>query len=282
MLSMKFRCSFTSKGIFRGLILVHFAPAIAAAQFTMDWDLYDATDWADGDLSGTFTDLDGSGIDLFVEVALDTSFFNAGRPRIRSVDANSPYGEKFFQTGNIDFDASSRLVTATFSFRETGTLNPVNLSSLSFQLFDLDTTTSTDPNLTGYNDQLTLSGSPTFSEVVPAGRTNPTHIFAGSTVMAWDGTLPWDTNAVPSLALNDLEGAVNVAYTNGESSFSYTYTNGPGNLANPVAQNVGIYDINFTPVPEPASALLLAGGFACLCLVRQRRRLLVQRGGSKW
>ncbi|MCP5539173.1 MAG: PEP-CTERM sorting domain-containing protein [Akkermansiaceae bacterium] len=249
-------------------------PGVVHAQFLLDWDLYDTSDWADGTLNGTFTNVNGSGVDVNVAVTGDTSYFESYAPRIREVDANSPYGEKFLQFGNIDYtDSSSQSITVTLSFFETGTTNPVELSAFSFQFFDIDTTYNTNnSSLVNYNDRMTFSGSPTITEVITTGRSSPTHSILGNVVQAWDGTLPRDSHAIPALGLNDLEGAVNVSYLNGGSVFSFVYDNGPNTVTNSVGQNVGIYDLNFTPVPEPASLVFLASGSLALLCRRPRRR----------
>lgn len=135
------------------------------------------------------------------------------------------------------------------------------MSNVNFQLVDVDANT-------GFNDRVTLSGTLTVTDVITGGRTYAAHDISGNVVQAWNGTGSV-TNSVCWTDLSDFEGAVQVVY-GGVSGFIFTYDNGPGALSNPVAQNMGIYDVSFTVAPEPGTGALLILGCRLVALRRRR------------
>ena len=137
------------------------------------------------------------------------------------------------------------------------------MSSIEFQLIDVDAST-------GYNDRVTLSGSPSITESVTSGRTQPNHDISGSVVQAWTGSGAVATNSVYITPLNDFQGALNVSYT-GVSSFTFTYDNGTGTPSDPTGQNIGIYDISFVVAPEPGTGLMLLLAAGIFSSVRRRK-----------
>jgi len=237
----------------------------AQAQLTLDWDIYGTSDWAYGAMEGTFSNIEASGIDLFVVVHGDVFKLGNDRPRIRPVDETRPNGEQFLQFGNFDFSRSGTdSISVSLSFYETGTTNPVSVASVSFQMIDVNESSE-------FNDRISFSGSPILSEVVVSqNRSLPEHDMSGALVQAWDGTGSVSADRVYETVLNDFEGAMQVEY-GAVNSLSFTFDCGPGAPVNPAAQDIGIYDIaftSFTPVPEPATVgVMLAGSFFFLFFV---------------
>jgi len=119
------------------LVLGMLLLATSSFAATFDWN---ATNWSAGNLNGTYTDVDGSGVDITVNVTGDTQYFvdsdGDGNPDYPAVDdadgymSSSNYFEKY-----VDFSVATDSVTVTIKFSV-----PVKLSSLRWRDIDGDDT----------------------------------------------------------------------------------------------------------------------------------------------
>lgn len=224
------------------------------------------TDPTPGVISETYTNVDGSGIDITVTLTVQgtVSYINSGGdtyPIVSDAFEIDDGLDVWIDTGNR---TSSVLFTLTFS-------SPID--SLSTQVFDLDTNDATS-NPNGYRDQFrnpvaTAPDSSTFGATLTS---NGTHTIAnnGTTTASATAVIP-----TGNLADNNTAGTVNISFSGLANSISFEYGN-PNNgtvLTNPSSQAIGLGNFNFT-VPEPST--YAAGILLCLLLIGNwiwRRRL---------
>ena len=233
----------------RILLTVALAMTSATASqgaFSLDWG---NNPWPAGTTSPrTFTDVDGSGVDVTLSFRLTGVGFVSGTPVVSATlngadpDSNPSLHLQANFTTNRPAD-SNIVVTVSFSRPVTG---------LSFVLFDIDR------GGTSWRDLVTLSGSPTLTN-------NPAMNTVSGSAITGDGSAGNDTAS----------GNVGVTYAGPLTMFTITYAPGPGVQSDPASQGIGLSDLSFAPTAAPASVVPTAAagllGTGLLGLIRRRR-----------
>jgi hypothetical protein len=233
--------------------LVLGAASKSSGSIVLDWS---TVTWPAGSLNNSFDVDPGSpGNDLNVVVSGDTAQF---LPSFTPPNPQTPAISQTFQGGfgstvnslelRVDYANQSQQVTVTISFAAYAQ----GVNNVSFTLFDIDkgtyqdqirgiTALSTDgvtliaPTITNVGAAVALSGSGT------------AQVLDGILTAADTGAASGDGNATISFGPTPLQ------------SITFTYGSGTATQADPTSQKIGLYNIDFTPVPEinPALASIL-------------------------
>ncbi len=210
-------------GIFKQFIVlsVLFSGGTAFAS-TFNWE---NEGWNDGDLSKSFSNVDGSGVDITVNVTGNTNRFEGGwnpSPSVKD-DLQQHIGHKAFST-SVNFENTSESITVSIHFSQA-----VILRGLKWR--DIDWTHYS--NTVGYDDKIIVvaqdaSGNAVSLVNVVTGQNIESN---GPDEYESDGTLnnttPDDPNAV-------VTADVNTPVTD----LSYTYTPGDDSISNPSGQHI--------------------------------------------
>jgi hypothetical protein len=245
------------------ILLVALLSPITARAVTLDWD---GVLWAPGSLNNSYeVDPLSAGDDITVAVTGDTSQLGpkAGSqtPALLNVIEGGLSPAQNVLALQLDLANQSQFVTVTMTFSGTYT---AGLTDVSFSLFDVDFS-----NVAGstFQDQirsitaLSIDGS---TLIAPTITISATHTLSGA------GVNQMVTGISPNPDTGAGSGAGNVTIdfgSNAIQSFTFTYGSGPGTVADPTGQSIGIHDLSFTPVPEANPAWLsvlsciAAGGF---------------------
>ncbi|SFV58246.1 internalin, putative [hydrothermal vent metagenome] len=201
----------------------------SAYSATFDWS---STGWNDGDLSGSYTDVDGSGINITVAVTGNTNKFNSGYPKLD--DSNGNLNNDHLME-YPDYDDNTQSVTTTFKFSV-----PVKLSSLIWR--DVDAMNDGN-NL--FDDKIVVS-----AKDVDGNTVYPNNATLGSDIQD-DGNGAYEAknnnaNYSPTDAAATFQIDLDSTYV---TEFSYTYTSGDGisNNDNPTGQATWFDNFNFEP-----------------------------------
>ena len=246
-----------------------FAFTGSASAVLVDWS---AQNWPAGSLSNSYdVDPASSGNDVTITVSGDTGQL---QPSLVSPNPQTPAITRAFDGGlgispltlelalNLTSHAQSVIFTLDFS-----ALYAAGVSNVSFTIFDIDannisgstyqdvisgihatSTTGTliAPTITGVGVNATLTGTG-LSQVL-TGQSSTTDLGAGSD--AGNAIISFNTSNIAS-----------ITFTYGSSSL----------FADPTYQHIGIYNIDYTVVPEPG-ALGGCAAIAILAVWKSRRR----------
>ena len=247
------------------LLLIAAAIVPQAHAVTLDWS---TETWTPGSLSNSYhVDPGTIGNDLTITVSGDTS---ALQPGLVSPNPQTPAITQAFQGGfaqpvsslelAVVFANNTQQITVTIDFAAHYALG---VNNVSFTLFDIDTLIGS-----GSNFQDKISGihatstdgvtqiAPTISGVGPF------------TTLAGTGLNQTLTGNALSSDLGNGSGNGNATISFGGQairSLTFTYTSGPDVGGTPTYQHIGLYNIDFTPVPEMNPAWF--GVSACLLAV---------------
>ena len=194
---------------------------------TFDWD---AEGWSPDGPTGTrsYTDVDGSGIDMTIEITGDTGYLTDNTPKLDN-DSNT------LANSNLEFypnyDNTNQSVTVTITFTE-----PVKLSGLRWR--DLDYL-APGSGTGGFDDKIAVTAKDTSGNTIyDNNRTLGTHIESnaqGEYESDESGNYtPANIEAMVTLDFNDV-------YI---TELTYVYTNGDVTTSNPAGQ--AIWFDNFT------------------------------------
>ena len=225
-----------------------------AAALTLDWD---TVTWTPG-YSNSFN-VDGvAGNDITVSVSGDTGTLQYGTPAIVTQFTGgltpTPPATTISTLGlGVNFTSQSQFITVTISF---SALYLQGVQNVSFSIFDVDFDNQT--NSSEYQDQLrsitalSIDGT---TLIAPTITTSPNNARTGTGLtQVVDGMITTPDNGPGSG-----NGNVTISFgTNAIQSLTFRYGSGSGTIPNPTYQHIGIYDINFTPVPEINPALAAA------------------------
>ena len=163
-----------------------------------------------------------------------------------------------------DFADNTSSITVTVSFKTLDGATPRSVSSVNFQLFDVDLGNAS------FVDQVrNIQAMLGVAVTQPAAVTGTA---GGNTVTGSSATSFVVTGAAP---IGNATGGANVTVDFGAqalTSFSFTYGNAGTAPANPNRQGIALHDINFIPVPEPSVVSLVAGLGVCALVIARRRR----------
>lgn len=275
------------------------AGAACAQTSVLDWNTVDwtATGGAGSTISQTFTNVDGSGIDITISLTLtgDTVYHQDPNRWWRNYNTTSDWinggpddnntfgGDGATQAGEslymgIDLasdDITQSYLDVTIQFSQA-------VSSASFSLYDVDRY--------GYNYQGGYETGIQFEDVIEqiegsymsttvAGSVthNTSYInqFTNASGTAYMGNTDlydvYDQNDNPASTLN-------LAWSSPVDTISFRYGSGPGAVADPGTQAIGMSGISFyqyQAVPEPGTYLLGALGSLTLffSFIRRRNRM---------
>ncbi len=174
----------------------------------------------------------------------------------------------------VNFTDQSQFITVTVTLAAGYTAGANNVS---FTIFDVDFANNNQTN-SHFQDQiraisaLSIDGTTLIAPTITTSAFN-TASGTGLNQMVTGNATSNDTGAGSG------NGNVTISFgTNAIKSFTFTWGSGSGTIADPTYQHIGLYNIDFTPVPEmnPAwSALascLVAGGLVLRHRSMFRRR----------
>jgi hypothetical protein len=242
-------------------------PVLAA---TVDWS---ALNWTPGSLSNSYdVDPGSAGNDVTVTVSGNTGQL---QPSLDTGNPQTPAITQAFQGGlssvpktlelALNLSNNTQTVTVTVNFSSNYTLG---VNNISFKLFDIDFANSGGSTYQDLVKSITATSilnttvSPTITGVGPNTTLNGTgnnQTLTGNTSTVDTGTGSGDANA--TISFNSAIGI---------KSFTFTY--GSSNaFANPTYQHVGIYNIDYSVVPEtnPTWFSLVSCGLLVCWNIRQ-------------
>ena len=200
---------------------------------TFDWS---STGWNDGDTSGSFTDVDGSGIDVTVTITGNTGNFDTNYPQLNN-DGGGLSNDHLEE--DLNFDDNTQSVTTTFKFSV-----PVKLSSLIWRDIDAMNQSSWS-GTTLFDDKIIITAKDTNGNII-----YPNNAQLGSNIQD-DGNGAYEAkdnnqNYSPEDAAATLQVDLNSTYV---TEFSYIYTSGDGigSGNNPTTQATWFDNFNFEP-----------------------------------
>jgi len=224
-----------------------------AHAFTLDWS---NVDYTDGSLSQTFTNVDGSGVDMTFDFT-----FSGGAASIAGTPHDQVWGGSQISTNYGESDAP-----LTFAFDPIDANQFMDLkitfsqavSGVDFNIYDIDA----DDGSNGrgfYGDVLDITAN---AGTVFAGMSAGSGITAAGSTLTGGITSAQDPGQLGNTANIDF-GTVSV------SSIDIRYSS-TADFADPTFQMAAVGNIDFSQVPEPTSAMLLLTGGALLGLRRRR------------
>jgi len=233
--------------------------------------------WTPGTLSNSY-DVDAGipGNDITVTVSGNTAQL---QPEIASPYPPTPAITTNFQGGlaspvstlNLALDLTNQIeaVSVTVNFSN---LYPQGVKNVSFQLFDVDFANSGGSN---FQDQirgisaLSIDGT---TQIAPTITISPNNSLTGS------GLSQVVTGSASTVDTGAGSGGANVTIDFGSSwiqSFTFTYGSGSGTVADPTYEHIGIYNINFSTVPEAdttwATILICVSAAGIMSLQRAKK-----------
>lgn len=200
----------------------------------LDWN---SVNWTAGGTSQTFTNVDGSGVDISITITPDFvgggsngAWLTSGVPDDTTfLTGGTPGEESLYMPVNFGTRSGrqSLRIDVTFS---------AEVSNVSYNVFDVDLLSG---QFQDRLDQYSASdGTSSFSPTVTTGVTNT---LAGGGSRVQGTSLASDSTG---------DGTVNFDYgSNGITSFTFRYRSGSSAPSNPGQQWIGLHDINFI-VPE--------------------------------
>jgi len=251
---------------FAGLLLFSLIVASGARAVTLDWNVYNT--WTSGQPNSYNVDSSTPGNDITVAVA--TNNIGSGTVTMGvGNDLEGGLGPNHNTLGILfDLTTTGEYITVTISFSAAYTQGVTNVS---FSLFDVDfIDTGNGSGATQFRDQIRSISATTVNNTT-VGAT-----VTGSLNNSVTGTSP--NQIVNGIANTDSpSGDANVTIdfgTNAITSFTFVYGSGTllGNKTDPTQQKIGIYNIDFTPVPEinPAWSAVISCFAAAGLILRHR------------
>ena len=155
-----------------------------------------------------------------------------------------------------DFTSNTHVLTVNVSFTDLSGA-PKAVSGVNFDIYDIDAGGTTAPSTT-YIDQIrgiqATLGVATLNPTTVTGTSGGNTVTGSGSTFAITGLAPIDNTT------GGANGTINFG-TQSLTSFKFSWgddtTNAP---ADPVRQVIGVHDINFTQVPEPTTASMIALG----------------------
>lgn len=246
------------------LLLALLLPAAAASADQLNWDAVSQTN---GSLNNTYT-VGNTLVNVVISgatAALTTTTAGGtiNAPAITADYTGGLTGQNSL-TLAADFADNASSITVTVSFKSLDGATPRTVSSVNFDLFDVDLGAGS------FVDQVrNIQAMLGLAVTQPQGVTGT----AGGNVVT--GSAATSFTVTGTAPIDNATGGANVTVNFGTqalSSFSFTYGNATTAPGDPNRQAIALHDINFIPVPEPSSAVFLVAGLAAGALVIARRR----------
>ena len=257
--------------IHRALVLglVTFVFASSASAVLVDWS---TLSWAAGSLSNSYdVDPANPGNDVTITVSGDTGVLQSEPPQTPAITTNLQGGQAFAAstlTLAVDFSNQSQGVTVTVDF---SALYAAGVTNVSFTLFDVDFASSPGNSGSNFQDKihsisaLSIDGT---TLIAPTITVSPNNSLSGTGL----------SQVVNGIATTNDTGAssgdANVTISFGTAaikSFTFTYGSGSGTNSDPTFEHIGLYNIDYTVLPEP-SGLAACVVVASLAALHARRR----------
>jgi hypothetical protein len=246
------------------VILFFGEKSFSQTSYTLNWAASFSPSWASNDISGTATNIGGSGINATVNMVSSggAGTFVGSYPRVDGVGDIVVSGSTNAVQVNMDFNSNTEVMTTTFTFSQ-----PV--SGVKMGIADIDKNSSITNN---YLDSVSISGTygtltilPTITKVNPSNWTlvNTNHAYA-NTANGQGGNASSTTNTTTSQACSILIDFGKKAIT----SFTITYTNSVGAQTNPDMQDIAFGNISFNKTISASGTIWndingsAAGGFS--------------------
>lgn len=225
----------------------------SAHAVVLDWS---AVTWTPGSLSNSY-DIDPAnpGNDITVTVSGDTAQLQSEPPQTPAITTNLQGGQAApVSTLNLLLDLSnqSQAVTVTVDF---SALYVLGVSNVSFQLFDVDFASSNGNSGANFQDQIRSISALSFDGITLIA---PTITISPNNTLSGSGLNQVVTGQVLTNDTGAGSGGANVTINFGSAfikSFTFTYGSGSGTNNDPTLEHIGIYNIDFTTVPEANTAL---------------------------
>lgn len=232
-------------------------------------------DWSDplitytpGSLSATYTNVDSSGVDIQITIldpnSILGSFGGTATPAINNVlTGGQPVGQQENLFFFIQPNPVSEFIRVQVEFFLTGTSTDAAVQDVSFDVFDIDRNGNGIDEVRNFSSQNTVAGTG------PDGPSSVTAVNPANVNVTGSGTtiVATGVNNIPN---NSDQANITVDYTGvllTEFAFDYGYAS----TASPAGSGVGLYNINFTLVPE-AEPWVAVGALPGVALVLRRRR----------
>ena len=235
-----------------------------ARALTLNWG---SLQWAPTAVGNTLVqqyDIDGAaGTDVTITLSYSTQ--NAGAPYragLPAIDATllggNAAGTESLHLG-VDFNAQSHYVMVLVEFA-----HPTGAEGVSFSLFDLDRADGS----AAYIDQIrSIVGTPADN----SPQVTPSVSVTGSTTVQWSAVNQTLTGTGPA---DDASSAGNATINFGSTglrNFSFRWGVPNNNANNPIAMDISIGNIDFSPVPEVNPAAI-AGALCALAGIARAPR----------
>ncbi len=202
--------------------------AIQAATF--DWS---ATNWQDGDLNNTYTDVDGSGIDITIETTGDTDKFENGYPKLDNDGGNLANDNLEYYA---DYDNDTQGITVTIKFSV-----PVKLSNLRWRDIDYYDGGSGWGSTDGFDDKIVVSAKDVDGNTVYASSET-----LGSAIES-NAQGEYESDNTQNYTPEDAEAMVTLGFDTYVTELSFFYTNGDSQPNNPDSQAIWFDNFDFYP-----------------------------------
>jgi hypothetical protein len=206
----------------------------------LDWDV---VSWTAGSLTATYTNVDGSGVDMTVTVSGETGdFLNEDGAPTPQISNNITGGLTPAQNAllfYVDWGNENDTITVTVTFSQL-------VNNVSYDLFDIDRGGSAGGGSRTFVDEISTitatDGTTTYAATIGTSAENTTEGAGTGISIYGNGGNPSDTSGDGNASISYGSSAVN--------SLTFTYGNRSNSQTNPAAQAISMHDINFTIVPE--------------------------------
>lgn len=248
--------------------------------FVLDWG--SATPGlTDGDADHTFTNVDGSGIDIRVRVTGNLDFTNS-TPGVRTLGSpvNDDVYQVFMNWGDDTDEIRIRLL-----FYETGTSTRAEVRNLTFSIYDIDRRgedtvsgvedDTPDPDYV-YQDQIDriqgrtattgFNGANIFPDIT-AGATG-----TGSIDISNSGASNANITGQGYYDSENAKARADLTFNQDVAGLSFYYGNGPSFSGNPAGQTILFGGVTFEAVPEPGTWVAGAALVFLFSLARSRNK----------
>jgi hypothetical protein len=226
-----------------------------AQTYTLNWASSFSPAWTNGGLTGSASNIGGSGINCSVT-------FSAGPYQVVSMNstptvANSPFTVGGSTANNfitLNYNSSSDFIDVTYTFSA-----PIN--SVQFNIADID---KADPNSSTYWDQVVVTASNGFTTFNPTitkydAVTDPNFLIISGNTANVNTASGFADNSASSVT--DQRGTIICNFGGAVvTSINIRYRNAPGVASDPNAQAIAIGNMNFSvePVPPPTALNITA------------------------
>lgn len=234
-----------------------------------------STTWTAGSLSQTYTDVDGSGVDIVISITGDTGNFAAGFPALDMNAVGSPDDREALWFRIDSHGTLAESIDISVDFLLTGTSDAASVTGVEATLLDIDFQETLFGISVFRDDIRNIEGDLVGGGTAPATATaiSGTPSFAivndGASNMRLVGNEDSEQSPTAGFESGDATILFGEAVVEG---FSYTYGNeGPLTGDDPTLQYTALGSVTFTTVvPEPSTAVLAVLGLALLVVRRSR------------